>query len=750
MSIQDHKPPGVIGYVTPLSARPGERLDFKISSLGDRAITANVMRLDCCDPNPLGPGLKSEQVEFGLSAVYPAREQKTYLGSCAFGALPTIPVTQDLTVELTVRPGFVSATDQTIFSLQDNAGTTGVALIIRNGRLFLKNLRSPAQLEDLDLSLKLKAWCKLEVSFSDGDVSMRTSHIGTSKIEEASRSFTGMRGALVGVDHICLAALWNGHPKDCYNGTIEAPRLSVASQEAPESGRTIIAQWPFTDSGNSEWVSDDIDPSLGLQLINLPMRAVRSSSWTGQHMDWKVAPEEYAAITFHSDDLSDCAWETTIALTVPDGMPSGVYGLVIDNEIATDTIPFYVLPGANSQRQKIVFLAPTFTYMAYANHARGNFAGPLEARVKDWGAYPHNPEVVGSFGYSTYNRHPDGTGVTISSRLRPIMTMRPGYLVYFDERGSGMRGFPADSHLTDWLTTKGFAFDVLTDEDLDRDGVDALSPYDVVLTGSHPEYHTRRTIDAILAYRQAGGRLMYLGGNGFYWKIGRDQTLPHILELRRAEGGMRVWASKPGEYYNQLDGEYGGLWRRNGIPPQAVAGVGFTAEGNFEGTYYLRTNESFAEELAFLFEGISADERLGDFGLSGGGAAGFEIDQACTELGTPEFVTVVAASEGHGSSFETTYEELLTPGVIDGGPRPYGGMRSNIVYGLDENGGGLFSVGSITFCGSLSHNGYDNNISRLLENCLRKFLSTPRRAGDPHAPSSTDTIPPIGSHSHDT
>lgn len=748
MSIQDHNPPGVIGYVTPLSARPGEQLDFKISSLGGRAIAAKVVRLDCCDPNPLGPGSKSEQVEFGLSAIYPVVEQKTHLGSCAFGTIPAIPATQDLTVELMVRPGCVSTTDQTIFSLQDGAGTTGVALIINGGRLFLKNLWSPTQLQSLDLSLKLNAWSKLEVCFSDVGVIVRTSTVETSKVAE-SGLIAGMGEALRDVDHICLAASWNGHPRDCFNGSIESPRLSVTSRETVEPARTIIAQWTFTDSGNSEWVSDDIDPSLRLQLVNLPMRAVRSSSWTGRHMDWKVAPEEYAAITFHSDDLSDCAWETTIALTVPDCVPSGVYGLVVDNDIATDTIPFYVLPGLGVQRQKIVFLAPTFTYMAYANHARGNFAGPLEASVRDWGAYPHNPDVVGTFGYSTYNRHPDGTGVTISSRLRPIMTMRPGYLVYHDLNGSGMRGFPADSHLTDWLTTKGFAFDVLTDEDLDREGVDALSPYDVVLTGTHPEYHTRRTIEAILAYRQTGGRLMYLGGNGFYWKIGRDQNLPHILELRRAEGGMRVWASKPGEYYNQLDGEYGGLWRRNGIPPQKVTGVGFTAEGDFEGTYYVRTAGSFAEEFDFLFEGISADERLGDFGLSGGGAAGFEIDQACPELGTPEFVTVVAASEGHGPSFETTYEELLTPGVIDGGPRPYGGMRSNMIYGLDENGGGLFSVGSITFCGSLFHNGYDNNISPLLENCLRKFLSAPRRGDEAHAlPSGTK--PQTGGITHDT
>jgi N,N-dimethylformamidase len=159
------------------------------------------------------------------------------------------------------------------------------------------------------------------------------------------------------------------------------------------------------------------------------------------------------------------------------------------------------------------------------------------------------------------------------------------------------------------------------------------------------------------------------------------------------------------------------------VPPQKVAGVGFTAEGDFEGSYYLRTPASRRADLAFLFEGLSFSERIGDFGLSGGGAAGFEIDQAATDLGTPDFATVVAASEGHGPSFHTTFEELLLPGVFDGPPREYGGVRSNIVYGKSETGGGLFVVGSITFCGSLSHNNYNNNISRLLENCLRKFLA---------------------------
>ncbi|MBM9401049.1 N,N-dimethylformamidase large subunit [Gluconacetobacter azotocaptans] len=719
--------PAVIGYVTPLSAKAGERLEFKISSVEDRNIVAKVVKIDCCDPNPLGPGLKYADVDFGLEPKYSAKEQKIHMGSCAIGPIPKIAESRNLTIELVVRPTLTTPEIQTIVSLQNLDGSKGIALVVKSGCLFLEALHSTHEGEELNLELRTHEWTRLKVTFHEHGISTAICVVGSPEDSEIFKPLRAIPEMLGYVDHICFAAVWVGHPKACFNGSVEGPRLYRNSRSDPLSANDIIASWTFENSDNSEWVEDDVNRTHRLSLINLPMRAVRSSGWTGLNMDWKHARTEYAAITFHSDDLSDCKWDTTISVEVPADVPSGVYGLRIDNHVGTDTIPFYILPASDAARQRIVFLAPTFTYMAYANHARGNFSGPLEARVKEWGGYPHNPDVVGAYGYSTYNRHPDGSGITLSSRLRPLLTMRPQYLVYHDENGSGLRGFPADSHLTDWLKAKGFAFDVLTDEDLDREGVHALSPYDIVLTGSHPEYHTRRTINALIAYREGGGKLMYLGGNGFYWKIGRDASQPHVIEVRRAEGGMRVWASQPGEYYNQLDGEYGGLWRRNGIPPQKVAGVGFTAEGAFEGTYYVRTGESFQSDLTFLFAGIPSDQRIGDFGLSGGGAAGFEIDQAASDLGTPDFVTVVAASEGHGPSFVTTFEELLLPSVIDGSRRPHGGIRSNIVYGIAPNGGGLFSVGSITFCGSLSHNGYQNNVSQLLENCLRKFLQASRR-----------------------
>ena len=168
---------------------------------------------------------------------------------------------------------------------------------------------------------------------------------------------------------------------------------------------------------------------------------------------------------------------------------------------------------------------------------------------------------------------------------------------------------------------------MVTDEDVDAEGAALLAPYATVLTGSHPEYHTARTLDAHAGYLDGGGRLVYLGGNGFYWRIATSQAVPGVIEVRRAEGGIRAWDAQVGEYYHALDGAYGGLWRRNGRPPQQLVGVGFSAQGLFEGSHYRRQPGADDPRAAWIFEGVE-DEVIGDFGLSGGGAAGFELDRA--------------------------------------------------------------------------------------------------------------------------
>ena len=49
-------------------------------------------------------------------------------------------------------------------------------------------------------------------------------------------------------------------------------------------------------------------------------------------------------------------------------------------------------------------------------------------------------------------------------------------------------------------------------------------------------------------------------------------------------------------------------------------------------------------------------------------------------------------------------------------------IRADMVYFKTPNDGAVFSVGSIAYCGSLSYNNYNNNISNLTSNVLDGFL----------------------------
>src|SRR6516164_9123746 len=208
-----------------------------------------------------------------------------------------------------------------------------------------------------------------------------------------------------------------------------------------------------------------------------------------------------------------------------------------------------------------------------------------------------------------------------------------------------------------------------------------------------------------------------MGSIGASPRAQRSRTCSKSAVPRAASALGRA---EPGEYFHALDGGYGGLWRRNCRPRQMLCGVGFSAQGLFEGSYYRRMPGAADQRAAWIFDGVE-DEIIGAFGLSGGGAAGFELDRADFELGTPPNTLILARSEGHQSHFVTVPEELLSNLATVTGERPEALIRAEIVYFDTLADGAVFSTGSITFCGSLSYNNYDNNISRMLENVLRRF-----------------------------
>lgn len=703
----------LIGYAEAFSVRAGGRIGFKVSS-AHAEYRADLVRIRSADPNPKGPGMRLEEVQAGFAGAHAGRVQAVRRGSFATIGCDGFAPEGDWTFSIRVQPWLLDGRAQAV------AGWDGVSLhATAEGAV----LRVGGQACRVVAPMIERRWYELRLVASGGGVRLIQRKLHTDWGSEGDGE-ARLDAALPVPRQLLLAAA----PGDHFNGRLEHPLLlrgafaAATPLEPAALPRTSLhAWWDFSLGQDGDAVTDRGPHRWHGRLVNVPTRAMRGAFWSGREMNWRHAPDEYAAIHFHEDDLYDCGWETDFSFDVPADLPSGVYGARLRAGADEDIVPFFVLPPAGTATAKVALLFSTYTYQVYANYDRGNYDDAYRERRAEWPrSYPHHPGDNPQFGLSTYNWHVDGSGVAHSSHLRPILTFRPGYIAYPDARGSGLRHFPADMHLAAWLDAMGIAWDAITDHDVEAEGADLLAWYKVVLTPSHPEYQSLGTLDALRDYTAEGGRLMYLGGNGFYWRVARSAALPGTLELRRTESGTRAWAADPGEYFHQFDGGYGGLWRRQDRAPQKLAGVGFSAQGRFEGSYYRRLPESFAPEVAWIFDGVEG-EIIGDFGFSGGGAAGFELDRADPLLGSPPNTVVLCRSEGHQAHFGVTPEDVLTPreNKMSNAPDPL--IRSDMVYFETARGGAVFSVGSITFCGSLPWNNFDNQVSRMVLNVVRRF-----------------------------
>ena len=732
----------ITGYPDRYSVAPGETIAFKVSSASAEPFEARLVRVISGDPNPDGPGMREEPVNTAFAGSYPSRVQSIHNGSYAcVGDATRLDTLQSFTVTAIIWPtlpllgrrqGLVSRIDAATgagFTLEiDEEGSVAAVVSDGQGTCTLR----------VGKILRARAWYRVFLSYDAGAGTLQAGQqaIDPALMVDDSGSATAeapIRGSCAGSGDLLFAARAGDPPRDHYNGKLEAPRIMGAAMDPETVFRSasdtvvpvesLVAAWDFSSEMPSTRIVETGPHAMHGKTVNLPARAMKGSRWTGEEMCWRHAPEHYGAIHFHDDDLYDCGWETDFSFDVPDDFRSGVYAVRLRAGDDEDMVPFFVRAAPGRPQSSACVLFPVFTYIVYANFARGNIDDAYREQVARWRARPWTPDEHPEYGISTYNFHRDGSGVSYSSRLRPIINQRSGFCAYADPQGgSCLRHFPADTHLLSWLDALDHDFDVITDEDLDAHGVDAIAPYEVVMTTSHPEYHTPGSLDALFRYTEQGGRLMYLGGNGFYWRVAVNPELPGAVEIRRGETGIRAWAADPGEYYNAFDGGYGGLWRNSDRAPQRLAGVGFISQGDFHGTCYHRLPASHDPRAAWIFEGID-DEELGGFGLSGGGAAGFELDWLDPSLGSPPHALVLARSQDHDDTFVLVPEEILTHHATRTGEPARDIMRSEIVYFETPNGGAVFSVGSISFCGSLPHNGFDNNISRMIDNVLRRFRS---------------------------
>ncbi|MBM3523588.1 MAG: N,N-dimethylformamidase [Alphaproteobacteria bacterium] len=512
-----------------------------------------------------------------------------------------------------------------------------------------------------------------------------------------------------------------------FDGKIARPRLArfdtpaaqlrgmVDSDDAVSFGRAIIAAWDFSHAVPTPEIRDLGSHALHGSTVNCPARAVTSHDWDGSCADWRHAPSHYAAIHFHSDDLYDCGWEDDFTVELPDDMRSGFHAIRVSAAACETFVPFFVSPRPGRARAPVAFVAATATYLAYANtHVKVdslNSENLFESvmQICEQEAYLNEHREL---GYSTYDVHADGSGVFYSSWQRPLLTMQPGLYTF---------NYVNDTHVIAWLEALGQPYEVITDHDLHRHGSTILRDYRVVITGSHPEYFTTPMWDALYAWQLQGGRHIYLGGNGFYWRTAIGASFPAAIEIRRGITGVRTWEGEPGEDHLGFTGEPGGLWRSAGRAPQKLCGVGFSATIFNRSTYYRRTPEGRDRAFDFVFAGVENSERIGNFGLRGGGAVGLEIDRWDPVLGSPPNGAVIATSEDVGIGGLLSVEEFITTTrALDA--EQNGKVRADMCLFPTPNGGAVFSVGSIAWPTSLPHAGYGNDVARITTNVLRRFL----------------------------
>jgi hypothetical protein len=634
---------------------------------------------------------------------------------------------------------------QALISTLDVAGQSGIALLLGADGILAVAVGNGKAIDMYQSGIRLRRWrwSTIELSMVEA---MLTLHVRPAvRLTEPAPRPAGYEVnisspvALSSTQPLTLAAAFCTHdlklspsPSCCFNGGLDSVRSDTVERNA--ANFNLWAHYDFSVRIPTDTVFDKSVARRHGVLINAPTRAVKGHDWDRSKPDWTKVKYGYGAIHFHEDDLDDAAWETDFHLTVPEDAVSGAYTVLVKavDRDAEDFITFFVRPkrrAADGSGPRAAMVLSTFTNLAYANEhmwdesreSHMELAGGVRIHKNHhWRRMARRTDL----GLSLYDVHRDGSGTVFSTSKRPILNIRPGYIDWAFHRP---RKFSADLFMIAFLERqlgKG-GYDILTDHDMHIGGVETIAPYDVVITGCHPEYPSLRLFDAYTAYAKRGGSIMYLGGNGFYWTSEMDVERSHRLEVRKGDQGCRSVTLPAGERIHSLTGMQGGLWRSRGRPPQVLFGIGSCACGSGPGVPYKPTTlGTTSSAISWIWRGVTRDAagNLPLIGIEGfgGDASGDEIDRFDYDLGTPTNAILVASSTGRDNSFAVFNEEIMFPMVNTLGTT-CDKVRSDMVYYETDAGGAVFSVGSINWYCSLAWEDFNNDVATVTWNVLEEF-----------------------------
>jgi N,N-dimethylformamidase len=773
----------LVGYSSELSLRPGDTVDFMVSTLNGGAYEADLVRVVNGDSQSKYKEMfEVVEVNAPFAGRYDGGVQALNLGSyvhvenasalddldsftVAAWIFPTFDPTEYTAPDLDNIDPFSppslniaeSITHQTIVSRYDLVSGTGWALQIDDEyRLRFvagnKSIAMDAQVKDWD-------WAYVAAAY-DAESGMVTVHL-REKPWATGDKFTARNLSAAGkvepkhAGPLRIAAVRDGDgaaeaklekPGVVFNGRIQDVRVvnralstaeldALAGEVVPEVlADDVVADFDFALKMKTDKVVDVSASGLEGRLINAGERAIRGAFNKGTTVNWTQAPDEYDAIGFHADDLYDAQWSADFSYTIPKGLRSGIYAARLTQDDFVEYIVFFVATPLGAPGAKLALWLSEYNYMAYSNISIGataakNYPGH-NFNYDDIEFYRANP------AYSTggvYNQHVDGTYYAWGSRLRPDVQMKPGAMVY---------NFVQDTHITAFLEHEGIAYDIITDELVEKEGLALLQQYRAVLSSTHHEYVTTGHFDAIDEYTRLGGRFIYTGGNGWFWSVGELPAYPGIVESRNFhEIGERFLTS----------GSQGGLMIETGRKSGPVFGnemAGMIFNGS---SPYRKLEDASNPRVAWLFAGTTEGDEFGNYGLDRvrGGAAGFEIDKYNPGNGVPRHALHLATSGELNPKIEDVKLSTL-PLVIS--YHPGSGdiwAAADLVFFETPNGGAMLSTGSIAWFSSTLENGFDNDVARISGNAIRRFLDpTPFVKVDESEVSDVERVPSNPEYEH--
>lgn len=731
----------IVGYVDPWSVEPGEVVRVMVST-GLREFEASVVQLDTGEGAVAAP-------DFQVAARVPGRRQATRQGSYARVPLPGFNRVQEgFTVAcwLWTNPSLVRTRRGGIVSIRSAQVEAGLTLGT-DGHLEIVQVSGNGTGRALPTVLRGGCWHLVWLTYHASRHVLEFGHrpaesghgpkgdqqICSEYVPLLMSPCTSSPGSREEVLFIAaLGESGDGFPLEPFTGKIDLPRLwsRPLAQEELVGVVRHPRQTPAPGSLAGAWVParqgdgylDRSAYSRHGHQVNGPSAAVTGVAWTGAEFRPSADPEGYRAVHFHDDDLDDAGWLEDLTVRIPPDTKSGVYAVRVGRGQDVDEIPFIVRASSQQGQQSIAVLLSTFTYMAYANMQWKDEARERlreVAGVEASSLTPHETFVLRTpeLGPSLYDRHSDGSPVYYSSRRRPVIEMREDYCTWTSQ---SYRHFSADLRLLRWLRREGFEPLVLTDEDLHWNNSDDLSTFRAILTGCHPEYVTAAMLESLRQYVDGGGRLAYLGGNGFYWVTSVDPRASYRIEVRRGHSGTRANSSLPGETFHGTTDEPGGLWRHRGAPPNDLVGIGFCAQGWIGGSSYELSEELRESDAAFLIDGIDS-KTIGDTGPFGGLAAD-EIDRVDESVGQLTGAIVIGTSRGRmGRAYQPAVEdcEVVLPDI---GGDENADIGADIVFARTEAQGWVFSVGSIAWTLGLSEEHADAGVQQMMRNLLTEIV----------------------------